>query len=85
MEGLSVCGWKIPPALPFQKAVKTRNRQKFKVKNCREDAPPLSATSTAYTILGVQPSCSAAELKAAFRAKVFIPSDSSLLVSSIKT
>ncbi|KAB2630169.1 pentatricopeptide repeat-containing protein [Pyrus ussuriensis x Pyrus communis] len=70
MEGLLVCGWKIPPILPFQKAGKTRNRQKFTVKNCREDAPPLSATSTAYTILGVQPSCSAAELKAAFRAKV---------------
>lgn len=85
MEGLLVCGWKIPPIPPFQKAGKTLNRQKFTVKNCREDAPPLSATSNAYNILGVQPSCSAAELKAAFRAKVFIPPDSSLRVSSIKT
>lgn len=40
--------------------------------NCRErigvDAP-LSSTS-AYVVLGVEPDCSAAELKAAFRAKV---------------
>lgn len=42
--------------------------------NCRErigvDAP-LSSTS-AYVVLGVEPDCTAAELKAAFRAKVHI-------------
>ena len=40
--------------------------------NCRERTKgeaPLSSTS-AYAVLGVEPDCSAAELKAAFRAKV---------------
>ncbi len=40
--------------------------------NCRETTggeAPLSSTS-AYAFLGVEPDCSAAELKAAFRAKV---------------
>ncbi|KAL6278624.1 hypothetical protein ACE6H2_022225 [Prunus campanulata] len=72
MERLSVCGW-TPPIFPFQKAVKTHRRHKFTLKNCREctgeDAPP-SGTSSAFAILGVQPTCSATELKAAFRAKV---------------
>lgn len=62
-----------PILLPFRKAVKTVNRHKFTVKNCSgrtgEDAP-LSGSSSAYSILGVHPTCSAAELKAAFRAKV---------------
>lgn len=74
MERLSVCGW-TPPIFPFQKAVKTHRGHKFTLKNCRErtgeDAPP-SGTSSAFAILGVQPTCSATELKAAFRAKVFI-------------
>ncbi|ONI04519.1 hypothetical protein PRUPE_6G325800 [Prunus persica] len=72
MERLSVCGW-TPPIFPFQKAVKTHRGHKFTLKNCRErtgeDAPP-SGTSSAFAILGVQPTCSATELKAAFRAKV---------------
>ncbi|KAL5060996.1 hypothetical protein RYX36_032600 [Vicia faba] len=38
--------------------------------SCRgRDDDPLS-TFSAYTVLGVQPNCSAAEIKAAFRAKV---------------
>ncbi|GMH07753.1 hypothetical protein Nepgr_009593 [Nepenthes gracilis] len=44
----------------------------FKV-NCRKNSfsdDPLSSTSSAYAVLGVEPNCSAAELKAAFRAKV---------------
>ncbi|KAM1165252.1 hypothetical protein PS2_024457 [Malus domestica] len=44
--------------------------KKFTVKNYKEDAPPLSATSTTCTIPSVQPSSSVAELKAVFRAKV---------------
>ncbi|XP_022719383.1 pentatricopeptide repeat-containing protein At3g05340-like [Durio zibethinus] len=42
--------------------------------NCRgrtgEDPPPVLSTSSAYSILGVHPYCSADELKAAFRSKV---------------
>ncbi|XP_062001943.1 chaperone protein dnaJ C76, chloroplastic [Rosa rugosa] len=70
MERLSMCGC----VVPFRKAVKTVNHRhnfNFTVKNSRtgEDAP-LSSSSSAYSILGVHPTCSAAELKAAFRAKV---------------
>ncbi|XWS42408.1 hypothetical protein CRYUN_Cryun16bG0012000 [Craigia yunnanensis] len=42
--------------------------------NCRgrtgEDPPPVLSNSSAYSVLGVHPNCSAVELKAAFRAKV---------------
>ena len=53
--------------------------------NCRERTKgeaPLFGTS-AYAVLGVEPDCSAAELKAAFRAKVqfFISYSNKLLLS----
>lgn len=53
--------------------------------NCRERTKgeaPLSSTS-AYAMLGVEPDCSAAELKAAFRAKVqfFISYSNKFLLS----
>ena len=53
--------------------------------NCRERTKgeaPLSGTS-AYAVLGVEPDCSASELKAAFRAKVqwFISSLNKFLLS----
>ncbi|PPD86097.1 hypothetical protein GOBAR_DD16967 [Gossypium barbadense] len=35
-----------------------------------EPLPPILSSSSAYAVLGVDPNCSAAELKAAFRAKV---------------
>ncbi|OMO99172.1 hypothetical protein COLO4_13469 [Corchorus olitorius] len=38
--------------------------------DAEEDSPPVLSTSSAYAVLGVNPDCSAAELKAAFRAKV---------------
>jgi hypothetical protein len=38
----------------------------------REDDP--LSTSSAYAVLGVQPDCSASDIKAAFRSKVQIPS-----------
>ncbi|KAM1743630.1 hypothetical protein ACFX12_013507 [Malus domestica] len=56
------------PPNPRQKQPSSKNKKqqkKFTVKNCKEDAPPLSATSTACIIPGVQPSSSAVELKAA--------------------
>lgn len=46
----------------------------FTAKNCREttgdNTPSPLTSSSAYAVLGVDPSCSAAELKAAFRSKV---------------
>lgn len=58
---------------PSNSTTRRRFPSKFTV-NCTErtgenaSTPP--STSSAYAILGVEPSCSAAELKAAFRAKV---------------
>ncbi|XP_004307085.1 PREDICTED: uncharacterized protein LOC101298165 isoform X1 [Fragaria vesca subsp. vesca] len=72
MERLSLC----TSLVPFRKAIKTVNRRgcNFTVTNCSgghggEDAP-LSGSSSAYSVLGVHPTCSQAELKAAFRARV---------------
>ncbi|XP_044483721.1 chaperone protein dnaJ C76, chloroplastic [Mangifera indica] len=54
---------------PLRSASKT-----FTAKNCREttgdNTPSPLTSSSAYAVLGVDPSCSAAELKAAFRSKV---------------
>ncbi|XP_048236157.1 uncharacterized protein LOC8285564 isoform X1 [Ricinus communis] len=50
----------------------SHSNSKFTV-NCSErigDDTPLSSSSAAHMVLGVDPGCSAAELKAAFRAKV---------------
>ena len=74
-----------PTILPFRKTVANISRHSFPFfsnnplrvssefrRNCRDRAredAPLSTTS-AYTVLGVDPHCSATELKAAFRAKV---------------
>nr|XP_015875227.2 uncharacterized protein LOC107412040 [Ziziphus jujuba var. spinosa] len=74
METLSLCRW-TPTVIPIRRAAKAQSGYKFTVKSCSgrtgEDADaPLSSTSSAFAVLGVQPTCSAAELKAAFRAKV---------------
>ncbi|KAL5566084.1 hypothetical protein UlMin_029248 [Ulmus minor] len=74
MDHLALCS-STPPVLPFPKpkAIASHKPRKFIVTGCSastgEDAP-LSGTSSAYAVLGVEPTCSAAELKAAFRAKV---------------
>ncbi|KAA3472671.1 Chaperone DnaJ-domain superfamily protein [Gossypium australe] len=39
-------------------------------RNGEDPLPPILSSSSAYAVLGVDPNCSAAELKAAFRAKV---------------
>ena len=51
----------------FPLSVSLKNKTRT---NCRgkEDGP--LSTSSAYAVLGVQPDCSAAEIKAAFRSKV---------------
>lgn len=74
MEALSLCSW-TPPVFPFRRAIKTRTGHEFTVKGCSDrtgDDAPLSSASSAFAVLGIQPTCSAAELKAAFRAKVII-------------
>ncbi|KAI4349982.1 hypothetical protein L6164_010515 [Bauhinia variegata] len=83
MESSCLVG--LTPILPFRKTITNLNSHTFPLfsrnpvrlcseskANCRdgfqEDAP-LSTTS-AYNVLGVEPHCSTAQLKAAFRAKV---------------
>ncbi|PON59850.1 DnaJ domain containing protein [Trema orientale] len=81
METSSLCSW-ASPVLPFRKAFitnKPRKSFKFMVSATNstedpnrdhDDASSLSTTSSAYAVLGVEPTCSAAQLKAAFRSKV---------------
>ncbi|KAF3454471.1 hypothetical protein FNV43_RR04918 [Rhamnella rubrinervis] len=72
MEALSLCSW-TPPVFPVRRAVEAHTGHKFTMKGCSNrtgEEAPLSNTSSAFAVLGVQPTCSAAELKAAFRAKV---------------
>ncbi|EXB50592.1 putative 19.0 kDa protein in cobS 5'region [Morus notabilis] len=83
MEVLSLYSWS-PTVVPLRKAAFTRpifrtSREidkKFTVKTStggelnKDDGPFLSTTSSAYAVLGVDPTCSAADLKAAFRTKV---------------
>ncbi|WCJ43153.1 Chaperone DnaJ-domain superfamily protein [Euphorbia peplus] len=77
MEALCLQRWCIciPPFLQFQKSVRNNNfnskNPNFAV-NCMDTSPNISplSTSSAYTLLGVDPGCSPADLKAAFRSKV---------------
>ena len=84
MKSLSLCSW-TSPVSPFRKTfittTTTPKNFKFRVTNCNDpnrDDAPLSSTSSAYAVLGLEPTCSPADLKAAFRAKVvfffFFPS-----------
>lgn len=62
------------PKLSFFSNSRNSTSQRFIIPSCRERRnrdEPLS-TSSPYSILGVEPNCSSLELKAAFRAKVWI-------------
>ncbi|KAJ9682004.1 hypothetical protein PVL29_018071 [Vitis rotundifolia] len=64
-------GFNFPATFKTSLAFSSSSTSRFTV-NCRDrtgEEPKLS-DSSAYAVLGVDPSCSAAELKAAFRAKV---------------
>ncbi|XP_010464062.1 PREDICTED: pentatricopeptide repeat-containing protein At3g05340-like [Camelina sativa] len=68
MEGLHV--FASVPRISFFSNSRNSKSQRF-IPSCREKSreDPLSSSSP-YSILGVEPSCSSSELKAAFRAKV---------------
>lgn len=65
-------GFNFPATFKTSLSFSSSSTSRFTV-NCRDrtgEEPKLS-DSSAYAVLGVDPSCSAAELKAAFRAKVW--------------